>query len=68
MKNEKRKTEAVSAGQLFNRLRRDFRDSAAGVIKIARRAQIPFLIFSFSFLIFNLLFSPRLQATNDTLI
>ena len=46
----------------------DFAILPPGVIKSARRAQIPFLIFSFSFLLFNFLFSYRFRGPKSTVI
>ena len=60
MINDKLKTEAVSYGQLFNRLRRCFvvlSLSPQVIEHLAQRAQIPFIIYHLSFFIYNSLFS-----------
>jgi hypothetical protein len=65
MINDKLKTEAVSYGQLFNRLRRCFVvfDLSPQVIEhLAQRAQIPFIIYHLSFFIYNSLFSDSLSV------
>ena len=62
MKNEKLKL--CPTDRCLTASGRAFALPPQAVEHIARRAQIPFLIFSFSFLIFNFLFSDGLLAGN----